>query len=450
MRLGRKCLISPDSYHQVVEILKKFKDSKLVLVVSALPEISDLLNKSIIEAARKQNVSSTLQTIKNRHDQIIHSIFSEYQVHLLDEFLQDNLEKIKEKLEDIKEFGPSSFKTNFILSFGELFSAYILTNYLSTQNFDVEFISANNLIVIGEDSLPIMEVTARKIKEAILPLLEHNSIPIVSGSIGRNKEGHITTLGPGGNDLTATIIADSLQGEPYLVNLIFWEPIDGIMTADPQIEPNANLIQSLTYEQAKEISYFGAKILHPRCIQHIQYKEIPLEIRNFNDLSKEKGTKIDKFGEKEKNIKGIEYIREVAMVSAISEALVEVPGTLAKLFDLMGKNNINVTMVSQSSSEINTTFVVDKKDCKKAVKVIRNSDFFRRWFIVKSKIVAEIAIIGEDLGLPGILGKIFSALGSNEIEILAISQASGGLNITILVKKEFLEKSIKAIHECFL
>ncbi|MHA1386187.1 MAG: amino acid kinase family protein, partial [Candidatus Helarchaeota archaeon] len=298
MRFGKNCLTSPDSYTQIIEILKKFKDSKLVFVISALPEVTDLLNECIIRAERKQDINSTLQAIQNKHNQIIHSVFSEYQVHLLDEFLQDNLEKIKEKLDDIKEFGISPYKSNFILSFGELFSTYILTNYLTTQNFDVEFISANNLIVIGEDSLPIMEVTTRKIKETILPLLEHDSIPIVSGSIGRNKEGHITTLGPGGNDLTATIIADSLQGEPYLVDLIFWEPVDGIMTADPKIEPNANLIENLTYEQAKEISYFGAKILHPRCIQHIQYKEIPLEVRNFNDLSKEKGTKINKFGER--------------------------------------------------------------------------------------------------------------------------------------------------------
>jgi len=138
------------------------------------------------------------------------------------------------------------------------------------------------------------------------------------------------------------------------------------------------------------------------------------------------------------------------MISAISEALVEVPGTLARLFNLMGKNNINVTMVSQSSSEINTTFVVDKKNCEKAVRVIRNSDFFRRWFVVDSQIVTEIAVIGEGLGQPGILGQVFSALGNSKIDVLAISQASGGLNITILVPKDQLEKSIKAIHQCFL
>ena len=347
-------------------------------------------------------------------------------------------------------FGISSYKTNFVLSFGELFSTYILSNFLLTNDCDVEYISPNNLIVVGENGLPIMDVTTRKIQEAIIPLLEKNIIPIISGSIGRNKEGHITSLGPGGNDLTATILADSLQKDPYLVKVIFWEPIQGIMTADPDIEPSAKLIENLSYAQTKEIAYFGAKVLHPRCIQHIQYKEIPLEIRDITDLTREKCSKISKLGEKGPDVKGIVYIDEVAMISAISEALVEVPGTLAKLFGLMGANNINITMVSQSSSEINTTFVVDKKDGDRAVNVIRNSDFFRRWFVVNLQIVAEIAIIGEGLGQPDILGKVFSALGQKKVNVLAISQASGGLNISILVPKEQLKNSIKAIHQCFL
>jgi len=167
-------------------------------------------------------------------------------------------------------------------------------------------------------------------------------------------------------------------------------------------------------------------------------------------LSQEKFTKILKIGDKTPIVKGIVYIDEVAMVSAISEALVEVPGTLAKLFDLMGKNNINVTMISQSSSEINTTFVVNKDDGEKAAMVILNSEFFKRWFEVTLEIVAEIAIIGKGLGRPDILGKVFSALGQKQIDVLAISQASGGLNISILVPKDQLKNSIRAIHQCFL
>ena len=450
MRFGRNCLTDINAYNKILEIINQYKDSKLAFVIPALPEITELLEESTLKSERHEDVSSILQSIKNKHNQIIHSIFSEYQVHLLDEFLQDNLEKIKEKLDDIKEFGISSYKSKFVISFGELFSTYILSNFLLNHDCNVEYISANNFIVVGEDVLPIMDVTTRKIQETIVPLLEKNMIPIISGSIGRNKEGHITTLGPGGNDLTATIIANALQGEKYDVKIIFWETIAGIMTADTKIEPSAKLIENLSYEEAKEISYYGVKVLHPSCIQHIQHKEIPLEIRDITDLTKEQFTKITKHGDKKSTVKGIAYIDEVAMISAISEALVEVPGTVAKLFGLMGKNKINVTLISQSSSEVNTTFVVDKKECERAIKIIRDNDFFRKWFEVKSDIVAEIAIIGEGLGKSGILGKVFSALGENKIEVLAISQASGGLNITVLVPKDKLKNGIKAIHQCFL
>ncbi|MFX0136157.1 MAG: aspartate kinase [Candidatus Hodarchaeota archaeon] len=449
MRFGRNCLTDINVYNKMLEIINQYKDSKLVFVIPALPEITELLEESTLKSERGEDVSSILQTIKNKHNQVIHSIFSEYQIHLLDEFLQDNLEKIKEKLEDIKEFGISSYKTNFVISFGELFSTYILSNFLLNNDCNVEYISAN-FIVLGEDNLPIMDVTTRKIQETIIPLLEKNTIPIISGSIGRNKEGHITTLGPGGNDLTATIIADALQGEQYRVKIIFWETIAGILTADTKIEPSAKLIENLSYEEAKEISYYGVKVLHPSCIQHIHHKEIPLEIRDITDLTEEKFTKITKYGDKKSTVKGIAYIDEVAMISAISEALVEVPGTVAKLFGLMGENKINVTLISQSSSEVNTTFVVDKKECKRAIKIIKDNDFFRKWFEVKSDIVAEIAIIGEGLGKPGILGKVFSALGEKKIDVLAISQASGGLNISVLVPKDQLKNSIKAIHQCFL
>ncbi len=450
MRFGRSCLRDINVYNKMLEIIDQYKDSKLIFVIPALPEITELLGESILKSERHEDVSSILQNIQNKHNQVIHSIFSEYQVHLLEEFLQDNLEKIKEKLEDIEEFGISNYKIDFVISFGELFSTYILSNFLLNHDCNVEYISANNFIVIGEDGLPIMDVTTKKIQEIIIPFLENNTIPIISGSIGRNKEGHITTLGPGGNDLTATIIADALQGEKYNTKIIFWETIAGIMTADTKIEPSATLIENLSYEEAKEISYYGVKVLHPSCIQHIQYKEIPLEIRDIKDLTKENYTKITKYGDKKSTVKGIAYIDEVAMISAISEALVEVPGTVAKLFGLMGENKINVTLISQSSSEVNTTFVVDKKECERATKIIKNDDFFRKWFEVKSEIVAEIAIIGEGLGNPGILGKVFSALGEKKIEVLAISQASGGLNISILVPKAQLKNTINAIHQCFL
>ncbi len=135
MRFGTNCFSDSEAYNKIIDIIKKFKENKMVFVVSALPEVTELLNECTTKANRKQDLTPVLQAIQNKHNQIIHSIFSEYQVHLLEEFLQDNLEKIKEKLDDIKEFGLSPYKRDFVLSFGELFSAYILSNFLLINDY---------------------------------------------------------------------------------------------------------------------------------------------------------------------------------------------------------------------------------------------------------------------------------------------------------------------------
>jgi aspartate kinase len=293
-----------------------------------------------------------------------------------------------------------------------------------------------------------MNITVRKVRDLLLPLIKLNHFPVCTGFIGRNKEGHLTTLGPSGTEFTATLIAYCLKDENYETKVIIWKDIEGILNADPEIVPAARTIKQLSYAEAKEIA-IGTYIIHPKCIQPIQNREIPLEIRNINNVSSPNFTIIQKQPISQKEVIGITYKEEVAMISAISESTVEIPGVVAKIFDLMGQNDINITMISQSSSEITTTFVVSATDGQNAKELLSASDFFKEWFEIRVDIVGMLSVIGTGINLPKNLSKIFSALQKVGTKVLALSQASDGLNITILVKKEDLIKAILTLHKEF-
>ena len=369
---------------------------------------------------------------------------------MAENYLSDQLDDLKEMLKEIKKFGLTPYKMDYVISKGEKLSTFILHSYLENEGYKTKYISADKLIFtdsVYQNALPIMEATQEIIKSKILL---DNSIYCITGFLGRNVEGHTTTLGRGGSDFTASIIASCLHDPPKINSkVILWKDVPGLLTTHPKIESKAKLVQDLSYNEAKELAYFGSKILHPKCIIPVQDKEITLEIKNFKNPTHPEFTKIDK-NTKKREITGISVIPKVSMVSALSTGTVQIPGVLAKLFALMGENNINVMMVSQSSSEINTTFTVTKEDGIKAKDIIENSEFFKKWFDISIQEVGMIAIIGLNLENPHIISRIFSALSEKNIQILALAQGSNGLNISILIPLETIEEAVRLVHNEFI
>ncbi|MHA1785246.1 MAG: aspartate kinase [Candidatus Helarchaeota archaeon] len=451
MKFGGSCLRNAEAFDKILKINELYKnDNKLVFVASALSGVTDLLLKLAHKAKDHEVHEHIIDQIRSKHVDIIEKILDmKYQI-LYKEFLDECLNKIEEMLHDIEEYELTPYKIDFIISFGEILSTKILAIYLNSRGIPCEYVPANLFLITDSmynDALPLMEITEKKIQEKIIPIIEDGKIPVITGFIARNLEAHITTLGRGGSDFTTTILAYSLKPK-YNSKVILWKDVDGVLTTNPKIEPSAKLIEQISYLEAKELAYFGAKLLHPRCIGPLERREIPLEIRNFDKLETKKCSKIEKIIDIPQKVKGITYIEEVSMVSAISSATVSQPGVLAKIFDLMGKNNINVSFVCQSSSEVNTTFVVDANDGEKASKLLRLNPFFSKWFDISVEKVSLIAIVGEGFNKPGILGRIFNALKNNTV--LAISQTTGGINISILIPKEELNSAIKAIHGEFI
>jgi len=455
MKFGGSCLRSPESFSQIINVINKYvsedPEQQLIFVVSALSGITDLLLNSARAASRQEDPEGYLLEIIRKHEETIEKVIPEkFQIAVKD-FLEDNISSIRAMIDDIKEFEISPFKIDQIISKGEMLSTFLLTKYLEGNKFKVKYVPATDFLVtdsVYNDALPLLDITCQKINAKVKPLIEDGVIPVVTGFLARNIEGHVTTLGRGGTDFTATILAHCLKNDENLVKVILWKDVDGVLTTHPDIAPNARLIEHLSYSEAKEFAYFGAKLINPKCITPIQKQGIVVELRNFEDLTKTRYTVVEEKPDTTLSVKGITFFKEVAMISAISAATVSQPGVLAKLFDLMGKNNINVSFVSQSSSEINTTFVVDKKNGENAMRLLKEDTFFSKWFQISVEDVGLIAIIGEGFNQPGILGRVFSAL--TNIQILAISQASGGINISILVPKKDLTAAILAIHEEFI
>ncbi len=451
MKFGAACFQKAASFKKIEMILDLYKDKNEVAVVSALPGITALLEDCAMKANTCSSYDHDINLIKHQHMELVNSMMEDPHKTRVQQFLSDKFTYLDEILKDIEEYGISDNKLDIVLSFGEIFSGYILNQYLISRGINSEYLLGDRFLITDSrynNALPIMNISVRKVRTLFLPLLKLGHVPVVTGFIGRNKEGHLTTLGQGGTEFTAALLGYCLKDEAHDTKIILWKNMNGILNCDPKIVPSARTIRQLSYEEAKEFA-IGTRALHPKCIQPIQNREITLEVRNALDLTSTNFTTIQKDTIYRDRIIGITYRDEVAMVSAISESTVEIPGVLAQIFATMGQNEINIGMISQTSSEINTMFVVDAADGNNAKETLTASPFFKDWFEIRVEYVAMISIIGSGVNNPDNLAKIFQALNKVDVSILALSQATDGLNITLLVKKEDLTKAVRALHTAF-
>ncbi|MHA1266835.1 MAG: aspartate kinase [Candidatus Helarchaeota archaeon] len=450
-KFGESCFIDTASFQQIYEIIRTYDTHKSIVVVAALPGIVSLLEDCAKKADTCASWAQDVNEIRHLHSELTDSLLTEPYREKVNQFLSDKFTHLETILTDIEEYGLSDNKLDIVLSFGEILSGYILNHYLISKGLESEYLLGDRFLITDSrfnNALPIMNISVRKVRSLFLPLLKLGHIPVITGFIGRNREGHLTTLGTGGPEFTAALCAYCLKDENTTTKVVIWKSINGIYNADPAIIPAAQTIKYLSYAEAKELA-IGTKVLHPKCIQPIQNRAINLEIRNINTPSSPEFTTIQKDSRHPSEIIALTYKEEVAMISVISESTVEIPGVLAQIFAVMGQNEINISMISQTSSEINTMFVVDAVDAEKSRRVLLDSDFFKDWFEIQVAFVSMISIIGGGVNDPQNLAKLFDALNEKNIEILALSQASNGLNITILLKKEDLLKALQTLHSKF-
>lgn len=456
MKFGGSCLKNHAAFEKIYDITQLYSNYKKVYVASALSGITDLLLKTAQNLNDPTETDKNIVLIEKKHIDIIEELFDEDLIFYRKskDWVDKKLSELEDVFADIIEFGLEPYYLDYVLSFGEILSTYILDQYLLSKGLESVYISANHLIITNDNfnkAYPLYELTNSRIKNKIIPLLENpkeDAIFCITGFIGRNKIGYLTTLGRGGSDYTATILARSIHevGSDKDIKVILWKDVDGLLTVDPKYIPESNLIRNLNYNEAKQIAHFGAKVLHPKCLEAIEKRKIPLEIRNFDNPSEKINfTIISEHTDKDK-IKGISVVELATIINVISGSMVDVPGFLAKIFKLMGKNNISVSFVAQSSSEVSTSFIVKEKDAKNAINILKSAHIFLDFYELKTEKIAIINISGKKILENDTKAKIFSALAKKQVKVKAISQSYEELNLSIVIAKDKLIDAIIAIH----
>ncbi|MBN2149863.1 MAG: aspartate kinase [Candidatus Lokiarchaeota archaeon] len=456
-KVGGSCLTSAEAVKQLLNLLDAYKANRNIFVASAFKGITDKLIEVAKLAADKKDAEykQKLKEIRKAHDDINQQLFKDKVANLENaaDFVNTSIHQLDDILEQIADYGMETFRLDFVVSFGEKLSTFVLSEFLTSRGFDGHYMPADQLIVTDDrfgNALPLMDFTVRKVRRQITQVMNRGSIPCITGFIGLNKSGYTTTLGRGGSDYSASILAycmaDTFPGAP--VKVILWKNVDGLMSAAPEAVDKPILLEHISFAEAKEISYFGAKVLHPKCITPLERQKVPLEIRNFDKPLGSRFSLIDEKGDDTILIKGISVLRDVAMVTAKSSALVAIPGVLAKIFTVLGENGINVSLVSQSSSEVNTTFCVGKDDGTKALNLLRGSPMFKDFFEfhVNDKVVV-LGVIGR-VDEVGVKDKVFERLDEKGIKSLALAQSADGLNVSIVIEDKHEKEAVKAVHKC--
>lgn len=435
-----------------VKRIVESEEEPVIVVVSALGGITDML----IATARMASKGDTsyLQNyakIIERHNDVINGMVPKdklLDVHSVVDPLLEELGNIYRGVALIKDL--SSRSLDIIVSYGERLSSAIISRIIdSAQYFD----SRNFIKTVRQFNKHVVDFpTTESLVRSVLDRFS-GKVAVVPGFISSDKEnGDITNLGRGGSDYTASIIAASLNARL----LEIWTDVDGFMTADPRVISNAYVIDQLSFVEAMELCNFGAKVVYPPTIYPVFHKNIPIIIKNtFNSAAP--GTKIsnDVVHEDSRAIKGISSISDTSLVTVSGLGMVGVIGINSRIFQCLAQNGISVFLVSQASSEHNTTFALKSDDADLAVAVL-NKEFEKEieigeiTSITAEKNLATVAVVGENMKhTPGIAGKLFNSLGRSGISVIACAQGASETNISFVVNGDNLRKTLNVIHDSF-
>jgi aspartate kinase len=274
-------------------------------------------------------------------------------------------------------------------------------------------------------------------------------IPVVAGFIAATVDGSITTLGRGGSDYTATLLSAALGADEIWI----WTDVDGLMTADPRIVKNAVVLPNISFGEALELSYFGAKMMHPRALQPAGQKKIPVRIRNSSRPTRN-GTLVSasESHDGDKVVKAVSIIRDVGIVTVSGSGMMGAPGVAAKVFQTLGSNNVNVMMISQGSSEATISCVVANRDVDRAVRALQLALMGQGYVdrVAEEKDACIIAVVGSGMkGTPGVAARIFTAVAKRKVNVRMVAQGSSEYNVSFVVSHKDGADAVRAIHEEF-
>ncbi|HEX8547432.1 MAG TPA: aspartate kinase, partial [Cytophagaceae bacterium] len=455
LKFGGTSVGSVEIIRKVVEILQKYYNGKdqVAVVFSAMSGVTnELLSVSSKASESDSTYQTILKAIEERHIQAVKALIDvkvQSKVIANIKILINELEDLLNGVFLLKEL---SLRTqDLVLSFGERLSTYILSEYIRQSGIACDFLDARTLIKT-DNNFSSAKINFSKTDKNISEYFAKNkNWQIVTGFISSTDKNETTTLGRGGSDYTASVLGAALGAEEIEI----WTDVDGVMTADPRKVKQAFTLPAISYVEAMEMSHFGAKVIYPPTLQPAFNKKIAIRIKNTFNPEFE-GTLISAETQAtDFMIKGISSIQDVALMSLQGSGMVGVPGVSARLFGSLAKQKINVILITQASSEYSICFAIEPKDADRASLVIEEEFEIEIHTKKIEKVHVEmnrsiVAIIGDNMrNTPGISGKLFSALGKNGINVVAIAQGSSELNLSVVIPQNDLSKALNALHESF-
>lgn len=434
------------------------RERPVVVVVSAVSGVTDRLIEAatLSEAGESQKAFELLDLIRKPHEMAISELIADAPKRKqlqqrVDEILGE-AKRLCEGAALLRELTPRTL--DLISSLGERLSAPIVAAAIAALGARSEAVEATELIVTDGfhgGAEPLMDLTRQRSEARLRPLIEKGVVPVVTGFIGASQEGALTTLGRGGSDYSATILSAALSASEAII----WTDVDGVLTADPRLVPEARTIPEISYREAAELAYFGAKVLHPKTLRAVMPQEIPVWIRN--SFAPEKpGTKITPKGlSSAGGVKALTAISDVSLIAVGGPGIVGLPDVVGRTFSTTAKVRANVLLISQSSSQNDICFIVASADAR------RTADALREQFaqdLAHHKVehisldphIAIVAVVGENMrGTLGMAGRTFSTLGRESVNIIAIAQGSSESNISFVVEQKDMKKAVLALHREF-
>ena len=456
LKFGGTSVGSAKNISKVIKIVKEESASEnIAVVVSAVGGITDKLLIAADKAINKDHsYKEDFEALRLKHIEVIDGLLTGEVHEITTDIVLNHLSRLEKLLDGvylINELSPKT--TDKLLSFGELISSLIIYEAMKSKGVNVQLKNSQNLIVT-DSNFTNAAVNFEETNANITTYFESNQkmVTILPGFISKSENDEITTLGRGGSDYTAAILAAALNASVLQI----WTDVSGMFTTNPKMVKNAKPINKLSYLEAIELSHFGAKVLYPPTVQPVLRKDIPLLIKNTL-APKDPGTLITKIVENghQSPIKGISNINDVSLLTLQGNGMVGIPGFSKRLFETLAHSKINVIIITQASSEHSICIGIADKDAQLAKAVI-DKEFENEISLFKidplgiESHLSIVAVVGDKMkSHQGISGKMFSTLGKNNVNIRAIAQGASERNITAVISESDVKKALNCLHEQF-
>jgi aspartokinase/homoserine dehydrogenase 1 len=455
LKFGGTSVANAENIKKVLEIVnQKSEQDKLVVVVSALSKVTDLLQEAAAKAASNdESFKDIVAEIEKKHLDTLKALIPVSEQSSLLSHVKRIINHLETLLDGCFLLGELSNRTSdTILSFGELLSSYIIAEALKQTNKNSGYKDSRELIKTNNHfgkAAVNFEVTNQLICDYFAT--NESRVVIMPGFIASSLDGIITTLGRGGSDYTAAILAGALNAK----ELEIWTDVNGMYTANPKIVKQAHPIATISYQEAMELSHFGAKVLYPPTIQPVLRKNIPIVIKNTFEPESE-GTYIsNQVSSKDTIVKGISHIDNISLITLEGSGMIGVSGSSKRLFEVLSNESINVIFITQASSEHSICIGILNADADNAEQAINGAFEVE---ITQNKVdpciveknLCIIALVGENMkNHQGLSGRMFSTLGKNNVNIRAIAQGASERNISVVINERDVKKALNTLHENF-